>query len=86
MDEMTLALLGNKEAQEKFTEQGFWLSCPLCGSEEMKRTGGFSFWFPNCNVRISFPAYIGLSEECLKRFNTRPKILTDEQMKNLEKI
>lgn len=33
MDDITLALLGDREAQERVTARGELLPCPLCGAK-----------------------------------------------------
>ena len=44
MDDRTLALLGDRAAQERITERGELLPCPFCsGPAELRRTrGGYS--------------------------------------------
>lgn len=41
MDDVRLALLGDKAAQERLTERGELLPCPFCGgAAELRRTRG----------------------------------------------
>lgn len=83
MDDRTLALLGDRAAQERITERGELLPCPLCGSEKFTRTVVNCFWCPDCCASISFAGYIRLKDG-LKRVNTRAPVLTPEQIKRLE--
>lgn len=47
MDDITLALLGDREAQERVTERGELLPCPMCKSEEISIQGdGYNVYDP----------------------------------------
>lgn len=101
MDELTLALLGNKEAQDRFTERGNPLPCPGCKHKaEIRYSGNGSgpLGYITNYYQKSKPGLI-LCPKCgfrtqnysrvgiaLKNWNTRTQILTDEQMKHLEEI
>lgn len=83
MDEIKRAMLGDKEAQKRLTERGELLPCPFCANEKniLSNWGMWRCWCPIC---------LSKSEDCIKRndaiksWNTRPQILTDEEMERLE--
>lgn len=83
MDDIKLALLGDKAAQERMTERGELLPCPFCGSKNIVTInwGVWRCWCLEC---------FGKLEDCLsdrdaiKRWNTRAPILSPEELKELE--
>lgn len=47
MDDRTLALLGDRAAQDRITERGELLPCPMCASEEVSIQGdGYNVYDP----------------------------------------
>ena len=96
MDDKTLALLGDRAAQERFTERGELLPCPKCfkyvkvyGPEDWKPTfcdpdsGGDPVNYV-CECGLTF--CIGRYDyyETMKAWNTRVPLITPEQIKRLE--
>lgn len=79
MTDIQLALLGDKDAQERITERGELLPCPHCGNRDiiLSNWGMFRCWCPNCHAK---------GEDCLapidaaKSWNTRSPILTETQI------
>jgi hypothetical protein len=48
MDDKTLAMLGDRDAQERITERGELLPCPKCKGEELTITGnGYNIYDPD---------------------------------------
>lgn len=87
MDEIKKAMLGDKEAQRAVTERGELLPCPFCGGE------------PEIFRRCSFYGVRCADESCngydvsaeysnrytvIHDYNTRPQILTAEELERLE--
>lgn len=90
MDLIKRALLGDKKAQEELTEKGELLSCPFCGSKDIDFgicTGtlkGFDYiQCENCFFEITDVESDNL-EDVREKWNTRPQILTNEEMERLE--
>lgn len=57
MDDIKLALLGNKEAAKRLTEQGVLLVCPFCKGEVRRVIGvmGLNFFkCKGCGAVVSF--------------------------------
>ena len=50
MDDIKLALLGNKEAAKRLTEQGVLLGCPGCGGDDLKECYACGDHFVACQV------------------------------------
>lgn len=77
MDDRTLAILGDRAAQERITERGELLPCPYCGNA------------PIIEDNLVFCGFCGMGYEELdagvsKRFwNTRAPILPPEQIKKV---
>ena len=75
MDDIKLAMLGNKEAAKRLTEQGVLLGCPMCG-----RTGVLHS-IDNCKTIFACCPACGLMTRAYKghekarlAWNTRAKI------------
>lgn len=87
MDELTLALLGNKDAQDRFTERKEILPCPFCGGKAYLRNvkGSTAKWV-TCKVCLCDGETAYSEKSAIYNWNTRPQILNDEQMKCLEKM
>lgn len=72
------ALLGNKLAQKKCTDEGWALPCPCCGSDDIGYHtssgdgdygwGGFHCY--NCDLEQGYN--YKTREEALEKWNTRP--------------
>lgn len=84
MYEIKKALLGDKEAQRAVTERGELLPCYRCGGTRiaLKHNGWYYYECCECGARSR--------ESCVENdfimrdWNTRPKILTAEEMEMLE--
>ena len=84
MDDCTLALLGDRAAQERITERGELLPCPLCAGkadcwEDTGNRKGFVQCL-DCELLIQSTS----KESARAEWNTRAPILTPEQIKRLE--
>lgn len=95
MDDRTLALLGDRAAQERITERGELLPCPFCGSEPTTRVKVKSQCFEmmvicfKCGINKSVEVEICDTEfrkmnngmnTAEKNWNTRAPLLTPTQM------
>ena len=91
MDIVRRALLGDKKAQEELTEKGKLLPCPHCGEEasiiKNKTLIGDMYGLRcadvNCCGYDKTAEYSDLMV-AVADWNTRPQILTDEEMERLE--
>ena len=83
MDDRTLALLGDRAAQERITERGELLPCPLCSGkadcwEDTGNRKGFVQCL-DCELLIQSTS----KEAARAEWNTRAPILTPEQIKKV---
>lgn len=92
MDDRTLAMLGDKAAQERITERGELLPCPLCGKDVEER--GPEDWEPTwydpdsggdpvnyvCECGLTFCIDSYDYHETMKEWNSRAPILTETQL------
>lgn len=92
LDDKILALLGNRDAQDRITERGELLPCPRCGSAEGIRIIKYDeeSWSAYCYCKNdSLPSDVcvyGTSEkETIGKWNTRAPLLTPTQMAVLER-
>ena len=91
MDDCTLALLGDRAAQERITKRGVLVPCPFCKGE-VRRVIGFGglnfFKCKKCGAVVSFDNdyYNTHKNEAITAWNTRAPILSAEELKKLEKI
>ena len=95
MDDRTLAILGDRAAQERITERGELLPCPKCRGEadRHKKTEdwlgvgfsmtGYTVFCKECKISVQ---YAKTQEEADLDWNTRAPILTPEQIKRLEEM
>lgn len=85
MEDKTLALLGDKAAQERLTERGELLPCPFCGGEGITR--GFNNsrakWI-SCETCFCDGETAMIAIEAIENWNTRAPILTPEQLERLQ--
>lgn len=95
MDDLTLALLGDKEAQERITERGELLPCQCggnakCQVEDARATGIFKYsaiiTCKKCEISLFSSGETAREafETAAKTWNTRAPLLTPEQIKRLE--
>lgn len=89
MDDRTLALLGDKAAQERITERGELLTCAHCGGEAdyaKKKEDWLGVGFSTVGVQVYCTKcrvgtqYSKTEDEALKEWNTRDPILTETQL------
>ena len=85
MDDIKLAMLGNKEAAKRLTDAGVLVPCPWCGGEA--RMVGVGKWrYAVCKkCAIEGPVKMDIDEARLA-WNTRAPILSAEEMEMLERM
>lgn len=71
LDDVTLALLGDRDAQERITARGELLPCPFCGSEEVESELVCGEYFVRCNACNASSGFEETTEECVRNWNTR---------------
>lgn len=85
MDDIKLATLGDKAAQDRLTDRGELLPCPMCGKTGVLRSINSNKTFfaccPACGLMTR--AYKG-HEKASLAWNARAPILTPEELKKLE--
>lgn len=89
MDEVRLALLGDKAAQDRLTARGELLPCWRCGGEAEVlevRTGGKPLYAVACKKHYcgAYGCAHPTKQYALAYWNTRALILMPEQIKRLE--
>lgn len=80
LDDRTLALLGDKAAQERITERGELLPCPFCKSENIKfHFANGEYWIEcaECGAGCGFENGLG---KAVRIWNNRALILTETQL------
>ena len=90
MDDVTLALQGNKEAAKRLTEKGVMIPCPKCGGRaEVYEYPGEDWQQPytaKCKKNDCF--WIGKDfptrKQAIREWNTRAPILSSREMEMLE--
>ena len=84
MDDIKLAVLGDKEAAKRLTDAGVLLRCPMCGETGVLHSiDTYKTVFaccPSCGLMTR--AYKG-HEEARLAWNTRVPILSSEEMEKL---
>lgn len=85
MDDIKLAMLGNKEAAKRLTEKGVLLRCPFCGSAELGETNGThtGYWV-YCRRCTATGSNSYKAEAARLAWNTRAPILSSREMEMLE--
>lgn len=83
MGEIKRALLGDEGAQRAVTERGDLLPCPFCGSKNtiISNWGMWRGWCQACLGKSDSQLSYG---DALKMWNTRPQLLTAEELERLE--
>lgn len=99
MDIIKRAMLGDKKAQEEITARGELLPCPHCNSparhglnkkDSRKRFGVYHIIATTeCSICTAKVTMAGTDREKAYKYadelwNTRPQLLTDEEMERLE--
>lgn len=84
MDDIKLALLGNKEAAKRLTEAGIAIPCPFCANRIISRCENNGLYVYTCSsCGTSGDIEIG-HRKALLSWNTRAPILSAEEMEMLE--
>ena len=84
MNDVKLALLGNKEASKRLTEAGIAIPCPFCANRIISRceyNGLYAYTCSGCGT--SGDIEIG-HRKALLSWNTRAPILSSKEMEMLE--
>ena len=89
LDDVTLALLGDREAQERITARGEPLPCWRCGGEaevQEVRTGGKPVYAVSCKKHYcgAYGCAHPTKQYALAYWNTRAPILSSREMEMLE--
>ena len=84
MDDIKLAMLGNKEAAKRLTEKGVLVPCPWC-NESRKETNNskLGYWVFCLECGANGPTSVNECEARLA-WNTRAPILSEREMEMLE--
>ena len=81
MDDKTLALLGDHAAQGRITERGELLPCPKCkGIGTLHSVNGLKSIYASCYSCGMMTRGFATANEAIKNWNTRPPILTPEEL------
>ena len=81
MDDVRLALLGDKAAQERVTERGELIPCPFCGEEKANIRYACGDYFVECLNCHSTSSVTSTKDTVVKDWNTRAPILMPEVLK-----
>lgn len=93
MDDKTLALLGDREAQERLTAAGVLVPCPMCKSDEIfvrSVRGAFDSGkittkkYTQCRSCFLQTTFYNTEKEARLSWNTRAPILNAEEMEMLD--
>lgn len=89
MDDVRLALLGDRAAQERITARGELLPCWRCGGEaevQEVHTGGKPVYAVSCKKHYcgAYGCAHPTKQYALAYWNTRAPILSPEELKKLE--
>lgn len=85
MDDIKLAMLGNKEAAKRLTEAGVLVLC--CGKPPiLKFHFGIKAWTVECavNGHIHNTGFCSTKERAIDTWNTRAPVLSESELKKLE--
>lgn len=87
MDDIKLALLGDKEAAKRLTDAGVLVGCPHCKGRavlvegKLQAVGKYSVV---CGEFFCATTWCTSKEDAIGRWNTRAPILSEAEMKILE--
>ena len=86
MNDIKLAMLGNKEAAKRLTDAGVLLSCPFCGGEPMVEYDTMEpfEWAVFCGDCGVVPTTSEDEQVARRVWNTRVPILSEEEMEMLD--
>ena len=87
LDDVTLALLGDRAAQERITARGELLPCAHCGGTQIIEASDMgSVWFFCCSGKCYSNGPSARSEHGARlAWNTRAPILSAEELERLRK-
>ena len=81
INDMRLALLGDKSALRRMTERGELLPCPKCkGIGTLNSVNGFKPIYASCYWCGMMTRGFKTANEAIKDWNTRAPILTAEEL------
>lgn len=83
-NDVRLALLGDKAAQERMTERGELLPCPFCGEGKANIRYACCDYFVECLNCHSTSSVTSTKDTVVKDWNTRAPILTPEELEGLK--
>ena len=83
MDDIKLALQGDREAAKRLTEQGVLLPCPFCGGDTIT-TNLLGTWWCRCTSCDATSSIRADEDAARLAWNTRAQILSAEEMEMLE--
>lgn len=84
MDDIKLALLGDKEAAQRLTDAGVLLPCPGCGWSDTKICYVCGDHFGMCKTCGWTGPFRNTDRDARLAWNTRAPILSAEKIKKLE--
>lgn len=95
MDKIKRAMLGDKKAQRDISDKGELLPCPICNSDNIDTNQSKQLKYVivrcrKCGYEISafddirYKRMQEMKEAVFKKWNTRPQILTAEELERLE--
>ena len=86
MDDIKLAMLGNKEAAKRLMDAGVLLGCPFCKNRDQSTLlimQGTDYWVA-CDECGAEGPYRSTIEQARLAWNTRAPILSEREMEMLE--
>ena len=83
MDDVKLALLGNREAAKRLTDAGVLLPCPACANIDLKAYDVFGEHFVYCRVCKMTGPIKNFNYDARLAWNLRAPILNTEEMEML---
>ena len=82
MDDIKLAMLGNRDAAKRLTDAGVLVPCAGCGGENAKHRAVMACVMIECPCGFMAAGYD--LEEARRIWNTRAPILSESELKKLE--
>lgn len=86
MDLVKRALLGDDNAQCEITQKGELLPCPCCGNTRIALKHNGPYYYECCNCGTRSISYHVSTNYIRFRWNTRAKVLSEEEMRRLEEL
>ena len=92
MDDIKLAMLGNKEAAKRLTDAGVLVPCPMCKSDEIfvrSVLGAFDSRkittkkYTQCRSCFLQTTFYNTEKEARLSWNTRAPIMSESELKKL---